>query len=116
MKEFRLGRNTTAHFSSFAECAKAFGIKSDKKKMKEKTKQKLENDKDIFSKKHVCPACGQTMTHFEGSRVMFCANENCKGIKFERKDKEGNVIVTYKPSYELLRKKRDIDFANAYMH
>ena len=36
---------------------------------------------------------------------MVCLNADCKGIKHERTDAEGNVIVTYRPSYELLNSK-----------
>ena len=33
---------------------------------------------------------------------MTCTNEKCKGIKLEREDKEGNKVVSYVTSYELL--------------
>ena len=33
---------------------------------------------------------------------MSCVNEKCKGIKMEREDADGNKIVSYIISYDLL--------------
>ena len=41
-----------------------------------------------------------------GGSMMTCKNENCKGIKIEEKDAEGNVIRTeYLVPYDLLDEK-----------
>ena len=42
------------------------------------------------------------MVFVGNSNTMVCSNENCKGIKHTRTDSEGNEIVTYAPSYDLL--------------
>ena len=40
-----------------------------------------------------------------GESMMTCMNEKCRGIKNEKTDAEGNVIVTYSTSYEILEDK-----------
>lgn len=102
MREFRMGHNTTEHYSSFEECAKAWGCRPVSKKTK--NEKKLKEQQEKFNSRHKCKACGEPMT-FIGGNQMVCLNESCKGIKEERTDKEGNVIVTYKPSFELLDRK-----------
>lgn len=44
MSEFRMGRNTTEHYTSFEECAKAWGCKSI---VKNHTDEKEKQKKDI---------------------------------------------------------------------
>lgn len=105
MKEFRMGHNTVAHYSSFEELGKAWGCG---RKPKNETKMKELQNK--FSAKHKCKACGHPLTYI-GESIMTCTNENCKGIKIEREDYEGNTIVSYVTSYELL-KDNDSSYAN----
>lgn len=102
MREFRLGRNTTEHYSSFEELGKAFGCRPVNKRTKDEKKLKEQQEK--FNAKHKCKACGQPLTYIGGNQ-MVCLNADCKGIKHKRTDAEGNVIVTYRPSYELLNSK-----------
>ncbi len=102
MREFRMGRNTTEHYTSFEECAKAWGRRPISKRTKDS--KKLEEQRENFKAKHKCKVCGQPMNYIGGNQ-MVCANESCKGIKFERPDKEGNIIIVYKPSFELLDQK-----------
>lgn len=99
MKDFRMGRNTTEHYSSFEECAKAFGCKPVVKKTKDENKLKSQREK--FSAKHKCKACGQPMSWVGGS-IMTCTNDKCKGIKVERDGADGNKIISYMVSYDLL--------------
>jgi hypothetical protein len=99
MKDFRMGRNTTEHYSSFEECAKAFGCKPVVKKTKDENKLKAQREK--FSAKHKCKACGQPMS-WVGSSIMTCMNDKCKGIKVERDGADGNKIISYVVSYDLL--------------
>ena len=99
MREFRMGCGTREHYTSFEECAKAWGCKPVIKKTKDANK--LASQQEKFCARHKCKACGQPMTYVGGNQ-MTCTNEKCKGIKVEREDKEGNKIVSYVVSYELL--------------
>lgn len=99
MREFRMGSGTREYYTSFEEVAKAWGCKPVKKKTDDE--KKLANQQEVFCGKHKCKACGKPMTWVFGN-VMACTNEACKGIKKERLDKEGNKVITYLPSYDLL--------------
>lgn len=105
MRDFRLGRNTTAHYTSFEEMAQACGCKP-----KTKNEDKMKELQNKFVAKHKCKGCNQPLTYI-GENVMTCTNEKCKGIKIEREDYEGNKIVSYITSYELL-KDNDSSYAN----
>lgn len=97
MREFRMGRNTTEHYSSFEEAAKAWGCKPVIKKTKDE--EKLKKQQENFCIKHKCKACGQPMAWVDG-HWMTCVNDKCKGIKVEKMDREGNKIVSYIVSCE----------------
>ena len=99
MKKFRLSKGVTEHYTSLEEMRKAYGCKPVIKQTKDKEKLKMQREN--FCKWHRCKACGEPMTYLGGS-MMTCANEKCKGIKNEKKDKDGNVIITYSVSYEIL--------------
>lgn len=99
MKAYRMGRNYTEQYSSFEEVAKAWGCKPVTKKTKDE--EKLKKQQEVFCSKHKCKSCGEPMTWIGGS-VMACTNEKCKGIKVEREDFDGNKIVNYVTSYDLL--------------
>ena len=99
MKEFRMGRNTTEHYTSLEEMGKAWGCKPVTKQTKDK--EKLQKQREKFCGFHKCKACGEPMTYIGGS-IMACTNEKCKGIKLEKKDAEGNASSVYLTSYELL--------------
>lgn len=100
MKSFRMGRNTTEHYTSFEDAAKAWGCRPVNKKNKDE--KKLAEQQEKFCGKHKCKACGQPMTFVGNTSVMSCQNPTCKGIKHIRTDKDGNEIITYLPSYDLL--------------
>ena len=100
MKEFRLGNNTTDHYSSFEELAAAFGLKPVSKVTKDM--KKLQEQQTKFRERHRCKACSEPMEFIQGTSAMACKNPKCKGLKQVRTDKEGNEIVTYLPSYDLL--------------
>lgn len=99
MREIRLGGGFKVHYSSFEEMAKAYGHKPVIKKTKDANK--LASQQEKFCARHKCKSCGQPMSYIGGNQ-MTCTNEKCKGIKVEREDKEGNKIVSYVVSYELL--------------
>lgn len=100
MREFRMGANTTEHYSSFQEAAKSWGCRPITKQTKDK--QKLEKQREDFCARHKCKSCGNPMSWIEGTSTMICVNEKCRGIKYTRTDKEGNENVIYLPSYDLL--------------
>lgn len=104
MKEIRKGKGVTEHYTSLAELGKAWGCKGSPIKQT-KDMDKLKKQRETFCSFYKCPACGEPMTYM-GESIMTCTNEKCKGIKHERKDKDGNVIsVTYSVPYELLENK-----------
>ena len=109
MKAFRMGRNTTEHYSSFEEAAKAWGCKPFSRKTKDE--KKLAKQQEDFCAKYKCSACGQPMKYI-GGRWMACANEKCKGIKVEREDFEGNKIVSYRTSCEYIKRDNDAEYAS----
>lgn len=99
MNDFRLSKGVTEHYTSLEDLRAGFGLKPVSKQTKDK--EKLQKQRENFCKWHRCKACGEPMTYIGGS-VMTCTNDKCKGIKHERKDKEGNSVVTYSVPYELL--------------
>lgn len=99
MKEFRLSKGVTEHYTSLEELREGFGLKKISKQTKDK--EKLSKQREQFCKFYKCKACGTPMTWIGGS-IMCCTNESCKGIKNERTDADGNVMVTYTTSYQLL--------------
>ena len=100
MRAMRLGNNTTEHYTSFEELAAAWGCKPVSKVTKDM--KKLKDQQEKFRGKHKCKACGEPMEFINNTSTMACKNPKCKGIKQVRLDKEGNEIVTYLPSYDLL--------------
>lgn len=102
MREFRLSKGVTEHYTSLEELAQAFGCKPYIKQTKDK--EKLKKQRENFGKYHKCKACGEPMSWI-GESIMTCTNEKCRGIKNEKTDAEGNVIVTYSTSYEILEDK-----------
>lgn len=99
MREFRMGRNVTEHYSSFEDMRAAWGCKPVKKKTDDKVK--LEKQQSDFCEKHLCKACKSPMTYV-GGNIMTCTNDKCKGIKIEKEGKDGEKIISYITSYELL--------------
>ena len=102
MKEFRKSKGVTEHYTSLEEMGKAWGCKPVIKQTKDK--EKLQKQRETFCDHYKCKACGKPMTYL-GESMMACTNEKCRGIKNERIDADGNAIVTYSVSYELLSDK-----------
>lgn len=100
MRKFRMDNNTTEHYTSFEEMAAAWGCRPVSKVTKDM--KKLEKQREVFCGKHRCKACGNPMTWVDGTSTMVCNNEKCRGIKHTRIDADGNEIVTYTTSYDLL--------------
>ena len=100
MSYYRLSKGTTAHYTSLEELRAAWGKEPFVKRTKDENKLKTQREK--FCGKHLCQACKAPMEYI-GGNVMACTNPNCKGIKNEHKDKEGNMYITYSTSYDLLK-------------
>ena len=100
MREYRLSKDTTEHYTSLEELRKAFGCKPIIKRTADE--KKLESQREVFNGKHICKSCNKPMFWISGTSVMSCKNPDCKGIKNVRTDLDGNEIVTYFPSYDLL--------------
>lgn len=99
MREFRKANGVTEHYTSLEELRANWGLKPIIKKTKDA--ERLQKQRENFCNRHRCKACGQPMSYIGGT-AMTCTNEKCRGIKEERTDKDGNVIVTYSVSYSLL--------------
>lgn len=101
MNNFRMGCNTTEHYTSLSALGAAWGCKPVSKTTKDMKKLKVQQEK--FNKKHTCPACKQPMEWIPGTNVCTCKNPSCKGIKYERTDaKTGETKVYYEVSNDLL--------------
>lgn len=100
MKNYRMSRNTTEHYTSLSGLREAFGLKPVIKKTKDE--KRLSKQRESFLNKHKCKACGEPMTYLGNGNILACTNLKCKGIEFKRTDKEGNEITTYLPSYSIL--------------
>lgn len=108
MSKIRMDRNTTEHYSSFEELARAWGCKPASKQTSDKNK--LKKQREDFCNRNKCRACGKPMNFVTGN-IMACQNPECRGIRQERVDKEGNKVITYLPSYNLLND-RSAEIAN----
>nr|DAZ58788.1 MAG TPA: NAD-dependent DNA ligase C4 zinc finger domain [Caudoviricetes sp.] len=99
MKNYRMSKGTTEHYTSFKDLRESWGLP----KITNKTRdtKKLKKQQESFLSKHICRACGNPLT-YTGGNIMTCTNPDCKGIKIEREDKEGNVITSYITSVHLL--------------
>ena len=99
MKNYRMSKGTTEHYTSFKDLREAWGLP----KVTNKTRdaKKLKKQQESFLSKHICRACGNPLT-YTGGNIMTCINPDCKGIKIEREDKEGNIITSYITSVHLL--------------
>lgn len=99
MKHYRMSNGTTEHYTSLEDLRVAWGMKKLIKKTSDAVK--LKKQQESFSNKHKCKACGNPLT-YSGGNIMTCTNPDCKGIKIEREDKEGNIITSYITSFCLL--------------
>ena len=102
MRNYRMSKDTTERYSSLEDLRNAWGMTPVTKKTKDLTK--LEKQKEAFVNKHKCKACGQPMTYIHGN-IMACTNSDCKGIEIKREDKEGNILISYINSFDLLEDK-----------
>lgn len=104
-KELSSKRGT---LTSFEELRAQFGLKP--LRFQTKDKKKLEQQRENFNKRHLCPACGKPLKLILGTNVMTCVNHECNGIKREYVNEEtGEKTVTYYvPSHQLDEKGTEI--------
>lgn len=91
--KLRLSKDTTAHYSSFEEVAKAWGCKPVKKKTN--NTDKLQKQQEKFVGK--CKVCGQNLTYLSNTNALACTNAECKGIKMTAKNEDGTDRVWFVP-------------------
>ena len=98
---YRLSKDTMCRFTSMDELREAWQLKplTTKKPNNEKRLKKVQED---FKSHHKCRACGKPMDLVQGTNIFTCCNPQCKGIKIEKEDSEGNKYVEYITSYDIL--------------
>lgn len=102
MNKEKIKKGTSPSYSSFEEVReKVWNLPPLRKKNKDPEVLKQQQEHFCNKKYNRCKACGQPMTYVEGN-IMACTNENCKGIRVEKKDDEGNVKVSYVTSFNIL--------------
>lgn len=98
MKNFRLSKNDTAHYSSFEEAAKAFKCKEKRKHNNDENKLQEQRKKFLGT----CKACHNPLV-YKGGNILVCNNPDCKGLKHSIIDeKTGEEKVWYTPIFRLL--------------
>lgn len=103
MKAYRLSKGVTEHYTSFEELRAAWGLKPVTKQTK--NKDKLQEQREFFCSKNLCPACKKPMV-WVGESIMVCQNPDCRGVQHEYVDPEtGETKVRYSPSYKFLNEK-----------
>lgn len=98
--EYRKAKGVKEQYNSLEALRVAWGMQPVSKRTKDMNKLKAQ--REAFCGKHRCKSCGQPMEYIFGTSIMSCKNPSCKGVKQVRTDKDGNEIVTYLPSYDLL--------------
>lgn len=81
-------------YYSFEDVAiKEFGMKPSKNTTNDKEKLKKQQEKYLGT----CPYCKEPCTYIEGTNVVACQNEKCKGKKIVLKNEDGTDKVIYEP-------------------
>lgn len=96
-------RNNTKQktFDSLTDLRAEFGLNPIR--YQTKNKKKLESQREHFSSKHVCPACGENMSYVQGTNVMVCTNKSCQGVEHKVVDEEsGEEKVWHSLSFHSL--------------
>ena len=98
---YRLSKDTMCRFTSMGELREAWQLKPLTKK-KSNNDNRLKKMQEDFKSHHKCRACGRPMDWIRDTNIFTCNNPNCKGIKHEYEDSEGNKYVEYYTSYDVL--------------
>ena len=104
MKTFRKSKDCTEYYSSLEELRTAWNCKPIIKRTNDE--EKLKKQRESFSERHICKACGKPMTFISETNIMCCTNEKCSGIKHQAVNEEtGEEKVWYTTSYKTLDEK-----------
>lgn len=103
--------NTEDSYHSFEEYAeKEWKMKPIKKVTRDK--QKLESQREKFL--GTCPFCKQQLRYVEGTNVLVCQNENCKGKKISSNGGEDGENSEYRPYFRILSEKGSMIAENIF--
>lgn len=99
MKEFRMSKGVTEHYTSLEELRTNYGLKPIKKKTNDEEKLKAQQNKFVGK----CRVCGQNLSWIEGTNTLACQNPACKGVRMSSKNEEdGTEKVWYIPVTRIL--------------
>lgn len=98
MREFRKSKDVAERYTSLEDLRAGFGLKPVKKRTNDENKLKLQKEKFVGK----CKTCGENLSWIEGSNVLACKNEKCKGIKMTSQNEDGTEKVWYIPVFRRL--------------
>ena len=101
MKEFRMSKGVTEHYTSLEELRKGFGLKPVRKKTNDETKLKAQQEKLVG----VCKVCKKPLSWIEGTNVCACQNPECKGVKMTSTNEDGTERFWFVPVTRVLNEK-----------
>lgn len=93
MSAFRMAKGVTERYTSLEDLRKGFGLKPVRKKTTDANKLKDQQERFVGK----CKVCGEKLTWVEGTNVLACKNENCKGIRMSSINEDGEEKVWYIP-------------------
>ena len=99
MKEFRLAKGVTEHYTSLEALREGFGLAPVVRRTKDENKLKSQKEKFLGT----CKVCKQPLVKISDANVLCCQNPECKGIKMTSKNEEdGSEKVWYIPVTRVL--------------
>lgn len=102
MREFRMPKGVTEHYTSMEALREGFGLKPIRKKTNDQTKLKAQQEKLVGT----CRVCKKPLTFILGTNTCACTNPDCKGMKMSSKNEEdGTERVWYIPVTRVLNDK-----------
>ena len=102
MKEFRMSKGVTEHYTSMEALREGWGLKPIKKKTNDENKLKAQQEKLVGT----CRVCKKPHVWIEGTNTLVCQNPDCKGMKMTSKNEEdGTEKVWFIPVTRLLNDK-----------
>ncbi len=85
MKNYRMSKNTTAHYSSLEELREAMHLPKIQKRTK--NNEKLAKQREHFLGR--CRVCGEPLSYISGTNVLVCSNDKCQGHKITARNENG---------------------------
>lgn len=101
MREFRMSKGVTEHYTSLESLREGFGLKPIRKKTNDQTKLKAQQDKLVGT----CRVCKRPLTFIYGTNVCACQNPECKGMKMTSTNDDGTERVWFIPVTRVLNDK-----------